>query len=133
MPKPPPQTIGVNPLDQLVPYAATAAIAGRSGRQRPAARPDTTVLTVTVPSDLADRLEQIIAVMPGLDLDSLASEALELVWAKLRKGAAPGRRDQLAASTAPGGRGKAVRTTGTKRTGRDADAHARKVVVILGE
>lgn len=132
MPKQPPQTIGVNPLDQLVPYASTAAIAGSGGkgRQRSPTRPDTTVLTVTVPSDLADRLEQVIAVMPGLDLDSLASEALELVWAKLQKRAKPVKRDQ---EPAPKARAQAAPRKASRGAHRDGDAQGRKVVVILGE
>jgi|GEM_PF-6591915 hypothetical protein len=124
-----PHTIGVNPLDQLVPYAATAAITGSGKRQRPGRRPETTVLTVTVPSDLAERLEQVIAVTPGLDLDSLASEALELVWAKVSKRAKGGAR--AGRTEAPVGRRPA--TTGKRGSPRDADSQGRKVVVILGE
>lgn len=133
MPKQPPQTIGINPLDQLVPYASTAAIAGNptgKGRTRAPARPDSTVLTITVPSELADRLEQVIAVMPGLDLDSLACEALEAVWAKLQKRAKPLRRDVEAA---PKGRSAASAKKAPRSAHRDADGHGRKVVVILGE
>jgi hypothetical protein len=85
--KPPvPVTIGTNPLDQLVSAQPVAAVTGRGGKGRgPAAKKDSTVLTVTVPSELADELEQIIAITPGTDLDSLATEALRAVLAGLRR------------------------------------------------
>jgi hypothetical protein len=157
MPKPPPQTIGVNPLDLLVPSAPAAALAGSASPRRLPARAQTTVLTVTVPADLADRLEQLILVMPGLDLDTLASEALEAVWANLRtlSGAPPRRGPAAKGGTRSPGKGgakgegraggaaagaKAAAATAAgaarkspRRKGRDADAHGRKVVVLLGE
>ena len=93
MPKKPPvpETIGNNPLDQVADDQAVSAMLSM-GRRKAGARPDTTVLTVTVPSDLADDLEQIIAITPGTDLDSLATEALREVLARLRRSAKdPGR------------------------------------------
>jgi hypothetical protein len=85
MPKKPPvpETIGTNPLDQVVGDQAVSAMLSK-GRRRAGERPDTTVLTVTVPSDLADDLEQLIAITPGTDLDSLATEALRAVLARLK-------------------------------------------------
>lgn len=86
MPKKPPvpETIGTNPLDQVVGDQAVSAMLSK-GRRKAGERPDTTVLTVTVPSDLADDLEQIISITPGTDLDGLATEALREVLAKLRR------------------------------------------------
>jgi hypothetical protein len=154
MPKPPPQTIGVNPLDLLVPSAPAAALTGSAGARRAASRPQTTVLTVTVPADLADRLEQLILVMPGLDLDTLASEALELVWTTLHKaGGAPASARPASRSAAKNAAKAAAKPAAksaaksadksadkaaaarrsARRPGRDADSHGRKVVVILGE
>jgi hypothetical protein len=157
MPKPPPQTIGVNPLDLLVPSAPAAALTGKASARRAADRPQTTVLTVTVPADLADRLEQLILVMPGLDLDTLASEALEQVWTSLHQGggsararaAAPPRRGEQGGGARGSAKGaaKGAATAGAaaaeaaaararasaRRKGRDADLNGRKVVVILGE
>ena len=114
MPKipPPPSTIGINPLDQLISAAPAIAMAGKL-RQKPLAKPDRAVLTVTVPSELADDLEQIIAITPGIDLDTLATEALSAVLARLKKAVKP-----------------AAKATGkTKRR----DTAGRKVVVIVGE
>jgi hypothetical protein len=150
MPKPPPQTIGVNPLDLLVPSAPAAALTGSAAARRVDRRPETTVLTVTVPADLADRLEQLILVMPGLDLDTLASAALEQVWAMLHKsgGVAPSARSPArnrakngakgagpsGAKPAAGAKAKAAAARkSARRKGRDADSNGRKVVVILGE
>ncbi|HEX3132033.1 MAG TPA: hypothetical protein VHX44_00455, partial [Planctomycetota bacterium] len=80
MPKKPPvpETIGTNPLDQVVGDQAVSAMLSKS-RRKAGKRPDTAVLTVTVPSDLADDLKQIIAITPGTDLDSLATLALREV------------------------------------------------------
>ncbi len=78
-----PSTIGANPLDQLFDTEAVGAIVGQ--RRRPGNRPDSAVLTITVPTDLADELEQIIAVTPGTDLDSLATKALRQVLKGLQK------------------------------------------------
>ena len=116
MPKspPPPSTIGTNPLDQLVSSAPAIAMAGKA-RQKPLAKPDRTVLTVTVPSELAEELEQIIAITPGIDLDTLATEALTAVLARLKKT----RADKPAAKA----KGKA----------KGRDATSRNVVVIVGE
>ena len=88
MPKKPPvpETIGTNPLDQVFSDLPAAAMLSK-GRRKAGDRPDTSVLTVTVPSRLADDLEQIIAITPGTDLDSLATEALEEVLARLRRSA----------------------------------------------
>jgi hypothetical protein len=88
MPKKPPvpDTIGTNPLDQVADDQAVSAILS-TGRRKAGTRPDTTVLTVTVPSDLADDLEQLIAITPGTDLDSLATEALREVLAELKRNA----------------------------------------------
>lgn len=88
--KPPvPVTIGINPLDLVVSaQPVAAAMSGRGGKGRtrkPGDQPDTVVLTVTVPSDLADDLEQIIAITPGTNLDTLATEALRAVLAKLER------------------------------------------------
>ena len=118
MPKnpPPPSTIGINPLDQLVSSAPAMAMAGKA-RQKPLAKPDRTVLTVTVPSELAEELEQIIAVTPGIDLDTLATEALTAVLERLKKTRAA---KPSAKSSAKG-----------KAKGRDAAN--RNVVVIVGE
>lgn len=90
--KPPvPETIGTNPLDQIVGDQPVAAMLSK-GRRKAGERPDTAVLTVTVPSALADDLEQIIAITPGSDLDSLATEALRAVLARLRRSVkGPGR------------------------------------------
>lgn len=86
MPKKPPvpETIGTNPLDQVVGDQAVSAMLSK-GRRKAGERPDTSVLTVTVPSRLADELEQIISITPGTDLDSLATEALEEVLARLKR------------------------------------------------
>ncbi|MBA3698079.1 MAG: hypothetical protein H0W78_04415 [Planctomycetes bacterium] len=88
MPKKPPvpETIGTNPLDQVVGDQAVSAMLSK-GRRKAGERPDTSVLTVTVPSRLADDLEQIISVTPGTDLDTLATEALEEVLARLKRSA----------------------------------------------
>lgn len=135
MPKPPPApvTIGSNPLDLLVPAQPVAAMAG-SGKAKPAERGATTVLTVTVPVDLAERLEQVISVTPGLDLDTLATEALELVWAKLRKPARPAT-VRIAAKPAakPKSKAKPAKQKKPKAKGRDASGVERKLVVIVGE
>jgi hypothetical protein len=83
--KPPvPETIGTNPLDQVVDDRPAATLLSK-GRRRAGERPDTAVLTVTVPAGLADELEQIIAITPGTDLDSLATEALQEVLAGLKR------------------------------------------------
>jgi hypothetical protein len=131
-------TIGSNPLDLLVPAQPVAAMAG-SGRAKPAERDATTVLTVTVPVDLAERLEQVISVTPGLDLDTLATEALELVWAKLRKPARPAT-VRIAAKPAakPKSKAKPAKPESkakakSKPKGRDASGVERKLVVIVGE
>lgn len=86
MPKKPPVpvTIGTNPLDQVVGDQAVSAMLSK-GRRKAGGRPDTAVLTITVPSDLADDLEQIIAITPGTDLDSLATGALREVLARLKR------------------------------------------------
>jgi hypothetical protein len=76
-------TIGNNPLDRLFNLEAVEDIVGK--KRRPGVRPDTAVLTVTVPNDLADDLEQIIAVTPGVDLDTLATRALRQVLKSLQK------------------------------------------------
>lgn len=85
MPKKPPvpETIGTNPLDQVVGDQAVSAMLSK-GRRKAGERPDTAVLTITVPSDLADDLEQIISITPGADLDSLATEALRAVLARMK-------------------------------------------------
>src|SRR4051812_43353384 len=105
MPKKPPvaHTIGTNPLDLVVAAQPVAAMAGKGAQgrvRRPGERPATTVLTVTVPSDLADALEQIIAITPGTDLDSLASEALQAVLARLGRGAKGGSKGRGRAKSA---------------------------------
>lgn len=88
MPKKPPvpDTIGTNPLDLVVDDRPAAVLLSK-GRRKPGDRPDTAVLTVTVPADLADELEQIIAITPGTDLDTLATEALRAVLAELKRSA----------------------------------------------
>ncbi len=99
--KPPvPTTIGINPLDLVVSAQPAAALAGKGRARRAGDRPDTTVLTVTVPSDLADELEQIIAITPGTNLDTLASEALRAVLAELRRGIRPGPKSRAKAKSA---------------------------------
>ena len=110
MPKksPVPDTIGTNPLDQVADDQAVSAMLSQ-GRRRAGVRPDTTVLTVTVPSDLADDLEQLIAITPGTDLDSLATEALREVLAKLR-------RSVKAPAKAAKGKGKVKGTRGDGQT-----------------
>ena len=111
---PPSTTIGTNPLDQLVSGTPVAAMTG-TGRRRPGAKPDTAMLTVTVPSALADRLERLVTITQGADLDGLATEALMIVLDRLERG--------LAAATS-----KPPRKTSKKKrkTGKD-------VVVIVGE
>jgi hypothetical protein len=100
--KPPvPDTIGTNPLDQVVDDRPAAVLLSK-GRRRPGERPDTAVLTVTVPAGLADELEQIIAITPGTDLDTLATEALRAVLAGLKR----------TAKAKPKARGKASRDGG---------------------
>ena len=84
---PPPTTIGANPLDQLVSGTPVAAMTG-SGRRRPGLRPDTTVLTITVPTALADRLERLVTITQGANLDGLATEALMIVLDRLERGLA---------------------------------------------
>jgi hypothetical protein len=86
MPKKPPvpETIGTNPLDLVVDDRPAAGLLSK-GRRKPGERPDTAVLTVTVPAGLADELEQIIAITPATDLDSLATEALRAVLADLKR------------------------------------------------
>lgn len=86
MPKKPPvpDTIGSNPLDQVVDDRPAAGLLSK-GRRTPGQRPDTAVLTVTVPADLADELEQIISITPGTDLDRLATAALRVVLADLKR------------------------------------------------
>ena len=143
MPKPPPQTIGTNPLDLLVPGAPAAALAGAAaGARRTLARPASTVLTVTVPADLADRLEQLFVVMPGLDLDTLASEALELVLARLRRTGGAGAGARVPGPGKAKGKAKAkanskAQAAGARKSvrgkGRDSDSAGRTVAVILGE
>lgn len=85
MPKKPPvpETIGTNPLDQVVGDQAVSAMLSK-GRRKVGERPDTAVLTITVPSDLADDLEQIISITPGADLDGLATEALRAILARMK-------------------------------------------------
>jgi hypothetical protein len=86
MPKKPPvpDTIGSNPLDRIADDRPAAALLSK-GRRRPGERPDTAVLTVTVPVELADELEQIISITPATDLDRLATEALRAVLADLKR------------------------------------------------
>lgn len=86
MPRKPPvlDTIGTNPLDQVVDDRPAAVLLSKS-RRTPGHRPETAVLTVTVPAGLADELEQIIAITPGTDLDTLATEALRAVLADLKR------------------------------------------------
>ena len=114
---PSPSTIGTNPLDQLVSGTPVAAMTG-SGRRRPGAKPDTAMLTVTVPSALADRLERLVTITPGADLDGLATEALRIVLDRLERG--------LEVAT-----GKPPRKTNKKKrkTGKDD----KSVVVLVGE
>ncbi len=109
MPKKPPvpETIGTNPLDQVVGDQAVSAMLSK-GRRKAGERPDTVVLTVTVPSDLADDLEQIISITPGTDLDSLATEALREVLARLRRSAKVPGRPAKGKTTAKGDRGRTV-------------------------
>lgn len=92
MPKKPPvpTTIGTNPLDQVVSSQPVLAITGKGKVRKPSDQPDTAVLTVTVPSDLADDLEQIIAITPGTNLDTLATQALRAVLVGLQRSAKPG-------------------------------------------
>jgi len=87
MPKKPPvpETIGINPLDLVVSAQPVAVLTGKARARKPGEAPDTSVLTVTVPSDLADELEQIIAITPAANLDTLATEALREVLAKLKR------------------------------------------------
>lgn len=100
--KPPvPDTIGINPLDQVVDDRPASTLLSK-GRRKPGERPDTAVLTVTVPAELADELEQIIAITPGTDLDSLATEALREVLAGLKR----------SARARPKARGKSTRDGG---------------------
>ena len=105
MPKKPPvpETIGTNPLDQVVGDQAVSALLSK-GRRKAGERPDTAVLTITVPSDLADDLEQIIAITPGTDLDSLATEALREVLARLRRMAKPPSKSTKGKTKAKGAR-----------------------------
>ena len=86
MPKKPPVpvTMGSNPLDQVVGDQAITAMLSK-GRRKAGARSDTAILTITVPSDLADDLEQLISITPGTDLDGLATEALREVLARLKQ------------------------------------------------
>lgn len=114
--QPPSTTIGTNPLDQLVSGTPVAALTG-SGRRRPGAKPDTAMLTVTVPSTLADRLERLVTITPGADLDGLATEALMIVLDRLERGL-PAKTDQPA------------RKRGKKGKKRKDD---KNVVVIVGE
>jgi hypothetical protein len=88
MPKksPVPTTIGTNPLDLVVSAQPAAMLTGKGKARKPGDTPDTSVLTVTVPSELADELEQIIAITPGANLDTLATEALRIVLAGLKRG-----------------------------------------------
>lgn len=111
MPKKPPvpDTIGTNPLDQVVDDRPAAVLLSK-GRRTAGERPDTAVLTVTVPADLADDLEQIISITPGTDLDTLATKALQAVLAGLKR----------SAKAKPKARNKATRDGGA-------------TVVILGE
>ena len=111
---PPPSTIGANPLDQLVSGTPVAAMTG-SGRRRPGLRPDTTVLTITVPTALADRLERLVTITQGANLDGLATEALMIVLDRLERG--------LAAAA-----GKPARKRSTKKR-----KDGKKVVVIVGD
>jgi hypothetical protein len=113
---PPPSTIGANPLDQLVSGTPVAAMTG-SGRRRPGLRPDTTVLTVTIPTPLADRLERLVTITPGADLDGLATEALRIVLDRLECGLP-------AAEPKPARKGASK-----KRKGKDG----KRVVVIVGD
>lgn len=76
-------TIGANPLDRLFDTEAVASIVGK--KRHAGERPNTAVLTVTVPNELADNLEQIIAITPGADLDTLATKALRQVLKNLQK------------------------------------------------
>ena len=109
MPKKPPvpETIGTNPLDQVFSDLPAAAMLSK-GRRKAGDRPDTSVLTVTVPSRLADDLEQIIAITPGTDLDSLATEALRAVMAKLRGAARSSHRPAKGKPKARGDRGRTL-------------------------
>jgi hypothetical protein len=108
--KPPvPDTIGINPLDQVVDDRPVAVFLSK-GRRTPGQHPDTAVLTVTVPGALADELEQIIAITPGTDLDTLATKALRAVLADLKRGT----------RAKPGSRGK-------------GDRHGGATVVIVGD
>jgi len=51
-----------------------------ASRRRRAARPEaTTTLALTIPEELAQGLQEALAVLPGADLDSLASRALRQV------------------------------------------------------
>lgn len=105
MPKKPPipVTIGTNPLDQVVGDQAVSAMLSK-GRRKAGDRPDTAVLTVTVPSSLADDLEQIISITPGTDLDSLATEALREVLARLKRSARPAKGGSRVKHRRDGGR-----------------------------
>lgn len=107
-----PSTIGANPLDQLVSGTPVAAMTG-SGRRRPGLKPDTAVLTITVPSALADRLERLVTITQGANLDGLATEALIIVLDRLERG--------LAAAT-----GKPARKRSKKKQKKD-----KNVVVIV--
>lgn len=103
-----PTTIGANPLDRLFDTEAVTAIVGK--KRRPGDRPDTAVLTVTVPNALADDLEQIIAVTPGADLDTLATKALRQVLKDMKKKAEHQQHNHLKKSGSKGG----PRNAGTK-------------------
>ena len=109
MPKKPPvpETIGTNPLDQVVGDQPVSAMLSK-GRRKAGERPDTAVLTVTVPSDLADDLEQIISITPGTDLDSLATAALRAVLAQLRRSTKASGRPTKSKTKAKGGRGRTL-------------------------
>ncbi len=113
MPKKPPvpETIGTNPLDQIVGDQAVSAMLSK-GRRKAGARPDTAVLTVTVPSELADDLEQIIAITPGTDLDTLATEALRAVLAKLERTAKPAAKASAKSNSKSKSKAKSTRDGG---------------------
>ena len=70
-------TIGDNPLDAIIPGAATlAAIRGYRPAPRPAAeRAPTTSLTINLPPELIARLQHTIGATAGTTIDAFAREA----------------------------------------------------------
>jgi hypothetical protein len=91
MPKRPRRTIGVNPLDTVVPEAPpeTAEPFSKVSKER---------LTIHLPVDLIDRVKNAVFWTPGLTLAALGEEALRAMVDQLedeRGGPFPPRREEL--------------------------------------